>query len=181
MICNGAVIGTIIWKLSSYDVHEYGDYEIIKSSSQSQSESSSVVVVEKDSPAAGVAVQAAQEYLDKNQGAKVEKRISWIYFYVFENVSGQKQEVNVGFFWKIKVYLVFSGRVLLTFSNFPILIQSSSSEKVGKQSLVEVDPMAEGVTAANTVSCWYFFFKKYIWLIHFLHHNRRSALPLTRW
>ena len=63
---------------------------------------------------------------------------------------------------KIKVYLVFSGRVLLTFSNFPILIQSSFSEKVGKQSLVEVDPMAEGVTAANTVSCWYFFFKKYI-------------------
>ena len=53
----------------------HDEHEIIKSLSQSQSESSSVVVVEKDSPAASVAVQAAQEYLDKNQGAKVEKRI----------------------------------------------------------------------------------------------------------
>ena len=59
---------------------------------------------------------------------------------------------------QIKVYLLFSGTVLLSFSNFPILIQSS--EKVGKQSLVEVDPMAEGVTAANTVSCWFFFFSR---------------------
>ena len=97
MICNGAVKGKIIWKLSSYDVHEYDDYEIIKSSSQSQSESSSVVVVEKDSPAAGVAVQAAQEYLDKNQGAKVGNRMSWISLGVFEKVSEQKQAVKVGF------------------------------------------------------------------------------------
>ena len=59
---------------SSSDVQTIHEYEIIKSSSQSQS--SSVVVVEKDSPAAGVAVQAAQEYLDKNQGAKVGKEIS---------------------------------------------------------------------------------------------------------
>ena len=54
----------------------HDEHEIIKSLSQSQSESSSVVVVEKDSPAASVAVQAAREYLDKNQGAKVEKRMS---------------------------------------------------------------------------------------------------------
>ena len=32
----------------------------------------SVVVVEKGSPVAGAAIEAAHEYLDKNQGAKVE-------------------------------------------------------------------------------------------------------------
>ena len=56
-----------------------------------------MVVVEKDSPAASVAVQAAQEYLDKNQGAKVGKRTSWISFEVIEKVSEQKQAVKVGF------------------------------------------------------------------------------------
>ena len=107
--------------------------------------------------------------------------LEYIFMYLKMYLDKSKKSTLDSFGKKIKVYLVFSGRVLLTFSNFPILIQSSFSEKVGKQSLVEVDPMAEGVTAANTVSCWYFFFKKYIWLIHFLHHNRRSALPLTRW
>ena len=79
----------------------HDEHEIIKSSSQSQSEWSLVVVVEKDSPAASVAVQAAQEYLDKNQGAKVGKRMSWISFEVIEKVIEQKsKQSNVGFFWK---------------------------------------------------------------------------------
>ena len=57
----------------------YLSFFLHKSPSQSQSESSSVVVVEKDSPAASVAVQAAREYLDKNQGAKVGKEIALIF------------------------------------------------------------------------------------------------------
>ena len=35
-----------------------------------------MVVVEKGSPVAGAAIEAAHEYLDKNQGAKVVKIIS---------------------------------------------------------------------------------------------------------
>ena len=89
---SSSVVVVLTWfaMLLWLDVHD--EHEIIKSPSQSQSESSSVVVVEKDSPAASVAVQAAREYLDKNQGAKVEKRMSWIFLNY--RISKQKRAVK---------------------------------------------------------------------------------------
>ena len=55
----------------------------------------SVVVVEKGSPVAGAAIEAAHEYLDKNQGAKVEV-VKIISKKMHENDSGGVNLISIG-------------------------------------------------------------------------------------